>query len=100
MSWNDPYTLGIQGILKVNGICSLPGPTGPFFGIANISAGNTASISTESIRDDSMVFLTGNTGTVTGSIYVPYRDPGVKFHIQSSNVADEGAVAWMIINPS
>ncbi|NBR60194.1 MAG: hypothetical protein EBT86_00820 [Actinobacteria bacterium] len=100
LSWNNPYTLGIQGILKVNGICSLPGPTGPFFGIVAIPAGNTASVSTTAIRNDSMIFLTGNTGSVQGSLYVSYRDPGVEFYVQSSSGTDIGNIAWMIINPS
>jgi hypothetical protein len=65
--------------------------------MANL-VGGTASVATTAILNTSMVFLTGNTGTVQGALHVSSRISQVNFNITSSNVGDNGDVAWMLIN--
>ena len=97
LSWNTGY-LGANAIVKLVGLNSLSsGPTGPFFGIINVTGG-TGQALTNAINDTSMVFLTGNTGTVTGSYYVTSRVTGASFDVASTSATDNGALSWMLVN--
>jgi hypothetical protein len=97
LSWNTGY-LGVNAIVTLVGLNSLPpGPTGPFFGTINVSSG-VGTVATNAVNNTSMIFLTGNAPTVTGTYHVSARIVGTSFDVLSSNLTDNGALAWMLVN--
>jgi hypothetical protein len=68
-------------------------------GVATLSAGSVV-VSTTAVTANSRIFLTKNSGSSTGSLRVSARTAGTSFTITSSDAADTGTVAWMIVEPS
>lgn len=66
-------------------------------GRVTLEAGE-ASVETALVGADSDIFLTGQSGGVSGTPYVLARDPGVGFDIASSNGGDAGPVSWVLYN--
>lgn len=72
---------------------------GSRLGTATLVAG-TATVANGSVTADSRIFLTAQVNGVTGALRVSARSVGVSFTITSSNGADAGLVAWMIMEPA
>lgn len=64
-------------------------------------ASGTANVTTTKITANSRIFLTAQaTGAVVGSLGISSRSAGTSFAIQSSSVADDRNVAWIIFEPA
>jgi hypothetical protein len=83
-------------VKKLGGYSAIHGIT---FGTATLATG-TATVSTNKITANSIVFLTGqSTGGTAGFLRVSARTAGTSFVITSSSGTDTGLVGWIIFEP-
>jgi hypothetical protein len=68
-------------------------------GLANLTAGSVVVAST-AVTASSRIYLTAQDNTTTGALRVSARVAGTSFTITSSNGADTGDVAWLLLEPA
>jgi hypothetical protein len=84
-------------VKKLGGYTPIHGIT---FGTAVLSGSGTATVTTNKITANSLVFLTNNTlGGTAGFLRVSARTAGTSFVITSSSATDTSTVAWIIFEP-
>lgn len=62
--------------------------------------GGASTVAESAVESDSLIFLTGQDPQVTGVCRIDAITPNASFIIQSSNFADDGDVAWLLLQPS
>jgi hypothetical protein len=58
----------------------------------------TATVASKSVKNNSLIFLTAQSGSATGDLRVSSRTAGTSFTITSSNASDNRSIAWLIID--
>ncbi len=65
-----------------------------------VLASGSGTVSTSCVSANSRIFLTTQSSTNQGTLYISARNPGTNFTIQSNNGADASTVAWWIVEPA
>lgn len=69
------------------------------FGSATLATG-TATVSNTTVTSSSLIFLTSQSNTATGVLYISEIVSGTSFTISSSIIGDTGLVGWILVNIS
>jgi hypothetical protein len=65
---------------------------------SNVLVAGTVTVSTTAVTANSIILLTAQSGTITGSLKISARTSGTSFTILSTVLTDTANVGWLIIN--